>query len=92
MFQKLFSIDLSDVGETNLTFAKYVKSENHLYNINTIIHYRQSDLSSDFDVNLRIDINNRTLERSLEPALMKTVWSFADATIDKHLQELLDVQ
>lgn len=91
LFQKLFLINLSDVGETHLTFSRYVESENLLYNISTNINYRQLDLKSDFDIGMRIDINNRKLERSIEPPLMKTVWSFADATIDKHIEELLDV-
>lgn len=91
LFQKLFSIDLSDVGQTNLAFSRYVESENLLYNISTNINYRQLDLKSGFDIGLRIDINNRNLESSIEPALMKKVWSFADATIDEHIEELLDI-
>lgn len=91
LFQKLFKIDLSDVGEMNLAFSRYVESENLLYNISTNISYRQLDLKSDFNIGMRIDINNRDLERSIEPPLMKTVWSFADAMIDKHIEELLDV-
>ena len=92
LFQKLFLINLSDVGEMNLTFSRYVHSGNLLYNISTNINYRQLDLKSSFHIGLRIDINNRNLERSIEPPLMKTVWSFADVTIDKHLEKLLDVR
>lgn len=91
LFQKLFSMNLSDVGETNLVFTKYVESDGFLYNISTNIGYRQPDLGSGLDVNLRIDINNRNLETSVEPALMKRVWSYADAMIDKYLEELLYV-
>lgn len=92
LFQRLFSIDLSDVGGTNLTFTRYVESENLLYNIQTNIHYAQPDLKSDFDISVRIDINNRHLQRSIEPHLMEKVWSFADATIDSHLEKLLEMQ
>lgn len=91
LFQKLFKIDFSDVSETTLIFSRYVKPENLLYNISTNINYRQLDLKSDFNIGMRIDINNRELERSIEPALMQTVWNFADAIIDKHIEELLDV-
>ncbi len=91
LFQKLFSVNLVDVGETTLAFSRYVKSESLLYNITTNISYRQMDLKSNFNIGMRIDINNRELERSIEPALMKTVWNFADAMIDKHIEELLDI-
>ncbi|TET69417.1 MAG: hypothetical protein E3J56_09650 [Candidatus Aminicenantes bacterium] len=91
LFQKLFSINLSDVGGTNLTFTRYVKLKGFLYNIQTKINYGQQDLGSDFDIRMRIDINNRDLQTSMEPPLMKKVWHFADATINSHLEGLLEI-
>lgn len=91
IFQELFSINLGDVGEVNLAFAKYIKSDIFVYNIQTNVNYLQPTLEHNFDIRMRIDINNRELKTSMEPSLMEKVWNFADATISSHLEELLKI-
>jgi hypothetical protein len=91
IFQGLFSIELKDVGELNLTFTRYIDLENFIYNIHTNINYGQRILQDVFDVLIRVDINNRELERSMEPALMQKVWNFADRIINSHLERILKV-
>jgi len=91
IFQELFSINLSDVGEVNVTFAKYIKSGNSIYNIQTNINYMQPTLEDNFDIRMRVDINNRKLKTSMEPNTMKNVWNFADDTMGSHLEGLLKI-
>lgn len=91
IFENLFSIDLGDVGELNLTFARYIASENFIYNIQTNINYLQPALPHPFDIRVRVDINNRELKRSMEPTLMQKVWNFADHMIIGQLENLLKV-
>ena len=91
ILQELFSINLNEVGEVNLEFAKYIKEENFDYNIQTNINYVQPTLEHNFDIRMRIDINNRELKTSMEPSLMAKVWNFADAKISSHLEGLLKI-
>ena len=91
ILQELFSINLNEVGEVNLEFAKYIKEENFDYNIQTNINYVQPTLEHNFDIRMRIDINNRELKTSMEPYLMAKVWNFADAKISSHLEVLLKI-
>ncbi|NQS89176.1 hypothetical protein HQ584_05245 [Patescibacteria group bacterium] len=91
VFQKLFSINLDDVGEVNLTFAKYIKSGNSTYNIQTNINYMQRTLEDNFDIRMRVDINNRKLETFMEPNSMGKIWNFADDTMGSYFEELLKI-
>jgi hypothetical protein len=91
VFSELFSIDLKDVGEVNLTFTRYIENENFTYNVLTNINYIQPTLQHEFNIRIRVDINNRKLERSLEPTLMQRVWNFADSIIFTHLGSLLKI-
>lgn len=91
LFKELLSIELADVGELNLTFAKYHKQEVDIFNIQTNIRYLQLKLEDDFVVSIRVDINNRNLSNRMEPNEIEKVWRFADAVIDEHLKKSLAI-
>lgn len=91
IFKQLFVANLSDVGELNLTFAKYHKENTEVYNIQTNIRYLQNNLNDNFFINARIDINNRNLSTSLEPGEVEKVWNFADSTISEYLNSILEI-
>ena len=89
LFKELLSIELADVGELNLTFAKYHTQGADVFNIQTNIRYLQLKLGDDFIVSIRVDINNQVLSDRMEPSEIEKVWKFADAVIDGHLKDTL---
>jgi len=91
MFKKLFSRSLDKVGEVTLSFADYHTEGAEIFNIGTTIRYVQQNLHDNFFVNLRVDINNRTMASAMEPRDVDKVWKFADAIIDTHLKEIIEI-
>jgi hypothetical protein len=91
LLKDLFTIDLNAVGEMMFNFAKYVEQDDKVYNIQTIIQYLQVKLEDPFMINVRVDINNRILESSMEPNAIEKVWKFADKEIDNHLKEIFNI-
>ncbi|MFH1776916.1 MAG: hypothetical protein ABH952_05090 [Candidatus Omnitrophota bacterium] len=89
IFNELFSMKLTNIGELNLTFADYRTSGPDLFNIQTNIRYLQAKLDESFFINTRVDINNRQLFNSMEPPNIKKVWEFADSIIDEHFKNIL---
>lgn len=89
IFSKLIAHPLDEIGELTLTFAKYTKIDESVYNFKTVITYNHLELSHQFDVIIRIDINNRQLEESLEPGQIERVWGEADRQIAAYLDSLL---
>lgn len=89
IFRSLFSTNIGEVGELNLTFARYRKEGDKLFNVLTNIRYLQQKLEERFFINVRVDINNRILLNSMEPRDIKGVWEFADSVIDEHLGSIL---
>ncbi len=91
LFGKLFSMGLHDVGEVNLTFARYHEIEREWHNLQTIVNYQQAKLEDRFMLALRVDINNRNLANSLEPSEIVKVWDCADSLIWDHIENVLDL-
>lgn len=92
ILSNLFSISLSEIGELNFTFTKYIAiSEKEIYNILTRVNYLQADLNSDFFINMRVDINNRDLVNRMDPRDIERVWKFADDQIFDHLKNTVTI-
>ena len=89
ILSKLFGCDFSEIGEVQLLFTKYIKDKNEIYNIHTQLGYQQSKLESSFQLNLKIDINNRDLHESMEPSQIQSVWTKADSLFDSHLENII---
>ena len=91
VFNKLFALGLSDVGELNLTFAKYHKEGEEVFNIQNNIRFLQGRIEDEFFISLRVDVNNRNLKTMMEQREIERVWNFADTLIDTHLKGILNV-
>ena len=89
ILSKLFGCDFSEIGEVQLMFAKYIKDKNETYNIQTQVGYQQLKLESPFQLNLKVDINNRDLHESMEPTQIQSVWTKADSLFDNHLESII---
>lgn len=89
IFGNLFKRSLNSVGEMSLSFADYVSVGKDTFNIQTRIAFQQASLGENFFVNLRVDINNRNMAQSMDPAEVVKVWGFADSAINRHLNETL---
>lgn len=86
---KMISQPLENVGEVAFAFAKYVSIDGNVYNFKTELKFRQLNLGDPFDLMVRVDINNRQLEDSMEPGQIEKVWGEADRHIAGHLDSLL---
>ncbi|MFH0887731.1 MAG: hypothetical protein V1871_00795 [Planctomycetota bacterium] len=91
VFKELLKINLDNIGEMAMTFANYVTQEEDTYNIQTNLQYMQLKLDDQFGINVRVDINNRNLESSMEPNAIEKVWKFADKEIDNHLMGIFNI-
>lgn len=87
LFQKLISPELSleDVGELDLDFARYVGLDGELHNIKTVLKHRQMNIGDTFQLDVRVDINNRKQKDRLDPPEIEKVWARADKVIFDHL-------
>ncbi len=94
IFQNVCSgnLNLAEIGEFNLSFANYRRETTGVYNILTSINLQVNDLNDPFYVNVRIDINNRILQRAMEPPDMERVWNYADGMIAQHIDTLLNIR
>ena len=92
IFNELFISPLDNIGELGFTFAEYVKKDDELYNIQTIIQYQQLKIEDPFNINMRVDINNRNLAVRMGPREVEKVWNFADTEIDNHLKKILNLE
>ncbi len=89
LLPKLMMDTLADIGELNITFAKYVKLDEEMYNFQTVILYNQLELGHPFDLVVRVDINNRQLAESMDPGEIEKVWGRADKAIAEHLDSII---
>lgn len=91
VFQNLCSgnLNLNEIGEFNFTFAYY--RDNETYNILNSINFVVNNLNDQFFVNVKVDINNRTLRQGLEPPDIERIWNFADTTFLEHLENMLNI-
>jgi len=89
VLSKLVAHPLEEVGELTLTFAKYTKLDESMYNFKTVITYNQLELGHQFDLIVRVDINNRQLEESMEPGQIERGWGEADRQIAAYIDSLL---
>ena len=92
IFNELFVLPLDNIGELGFTFAEFVKKDEDLYNIQTTIQYQQLALTDQFNVAMRIDINNRNLADRIEPRDVEKIWNFADTEIDGHLKKIFNLE
>jgi len=92
IFQNLCSenVNLNETGEFNFTFAYYREIEGTTYNILNFINFAHANLSEQFFVTVKVDINNRELQRAMEPPDIKRVWNFADGIIFEHLDNIIN--
>lgn len=91
LFEKMFSMRLDDIGEVNLTFARYLEVGDQWYNLQTVVNYQQAKLGDRFVLAVRVDINNRNLANSLEPGQIIQIWDCADSLIWEHIENVLDM-
>ncbi|MBI4055562.1 MAG: hypothetical protein HY402_05445 [Elusimicrobia bacterium] len=91
IFQGFISYDMADIGELNLTYAKYVKHGDKFFNIQTTVKFNQLQLTDPFPLAIRVDINNRQLAESLDPSEIERVWSRADEIIWEHLESTITI-
>ena len=90
IFRKLFSFKVSDVGEIQFSFARYLEIDKKVYNIKTSLQFQQLDLQDAFQLSIKVDINNRQLtDSSLEPIQVQQIWKKADEIIHEHLAQYL---
>lgn len=93
VFAHLFSnsVNLSETGEVHLDFAYYRQRDDAIFNVKTVVAYLQQKLDNDFLLNVRVDINNRQLRQSMDPAEVEGVWKRADQIIWEHLEHTLAI-
>jgi hypothetical protein len=84
-------VNISEIGELNFTFAYYREHSGTAYNIANSISFQAANLTNQFFINVRIDINNRELRQAMEPPDMERVWNYADSIIFEHLDTLLSI-
>lgn len=93
IFQNLCSqnVSLNETGEFNFIFAYYRADGGANYNISNSISFQVVNLTDQFFINVRVDINNRELRQAMEPPDMERVWNYADNIIFGHLDTLLSI-
>ncbi|MFH1622249.1 MAG: hypothetical protein ABIA97_03915 [Candidatus Omnitrophota bacterium] len=93
IFQNLCSqnVNLNETGELNFTFAYCREHSTTVYNISNSISFQTINLTDQFFINVKIDINNRELRTAMEPPDMERVWNYADSIIFGHLDTLLSI-
>ena len=92
LLEKMFSMGLDDIGEVNLTFARYHNVGGQWYNLQSVVSYQQATLEDKFFLAIRVDINNRNLVNSLEPGQIVQIWDCADSLIWTHLENVLGME
>lgn len=91
LLEKVLQYPLDDVGEINVSLTRHVTESGQTYNILTNLLLRQMKLQDPFQLNVRIDINNRDLKESLEPGQIRQIWTKADVLLEPHLETLFDL-
>jgi len=89
ILSKIMACPLEDVGELNLAFAHYRRIDGKIYNFKSVIGFNQLELAHQFDVIMRVDINNRELADSMEPGEIERVWGQADSHVVSYLDEII---
>ncbi len=92
LLEKIFKYGLGDVSEVRLSLTKTLEDRGQVCNLLTQIAYNQLRPSDPIRLNVRVDINNRELLQSMEPAQIVQAWSKGDALIDSHLESFLNVE
>ena len=89
ILSKIMACPLDDIGELNLAFANYRTIDGSVYNFKSVITFNQLELEHQFDVIVRVDINNRQLADSMEPGEIERVWGQADKHIGSYVDEMI---
>lgn len=91
IFSKLFCCNFTDIGEIQLLLTKYIQEKEEVYNIRTELGYLQPRADNPFQLNLKVDINNRDQHDLMEPAQMHRVWTKADSLLGNHLENIINL-
>jgi hypothetical protein len=89
ILSKIFTDCLADVGEINLLLTKYLTQNNQKFNIRAQLGFLQPNIGQPFQLNMKMDINNRNLDDSLEPTAVINIWNMADSLFDSNLEDLI---
>jgi len=89
--RKVIAAPSNDIAQVNLVLTKIqsVAGRINLLNVNTQLGLQQMRLEDPFQVNIKIDINNRDLQTSMGAPEIEFVWKSADSMIESHLENLL---
>jgi len=92
VFKNVFHFSLADVGDLQLSKTNHRTEKGATYNIKTIVGLHQNNLNEPFIVNVRVDINNRKLQKTMEPNQMIAIWNYADSMVEDHLETLINLE
>ena len=87
--KKILAEPSTDIAEVVLVLTKIQAVSGKTLNINTQLRFQQMKLEDPFIVNIKVDINNRDLQTSMEPRDVDSVWKSANSVIESHLENLL---
>jgi hypothetical protein len=80
----------ADIGEMHLLFTKYTEVQKKSLHIRHEIGIvQEQSLDQPFLLNIKIDINNRTLQQQLDQNDISQIWNIADNSIDDVLNSLI---
>lgn len=87
LLKKILAAGSADIGAVQLVFNRIVAgSTGKILNINTQLVFQQMKPEDNFNLMVKVDINNRDLENSMEPRDVAAVWKEADELIGASLE------
>ncbi|PIP81761.1 MAG: hypothetical protein CO113_16310 [Elusimicrobia bacterium CG_4_9_14_3_um_filter_62_55] len=87
LLKKILADNSADIAVVQLVFNRIVAgSSGKLMNINTQVIFQQMKLEDNFNLMVKVDINNRDLANSMEPRDVAAVWKEADELIGASLE------
>ncbi|MBI3291193.1 MAG: hypothetical protein HYZ73_00030 [Elusimicrobia bacterium] len=86
--KKVIAEPSNDIAEVDLVLTKIQSANEKRLNINTRLSFQQMKLEDPFRVNIKVDINNRDLQTSMEPREIDSIWNTANSMIESHLENL----
>lgn len=89
LVKKLIANPAADICEINLTFTRIVAAQKKKLNLVTAVQFNQLNPDQPVPVTVKIDINNRAHEISLEPRDVEYIFKEADNLLQPHLEDLL---
>lgn len=81
--------DSSELAEFQLITTKLIKTPQRVFNVNRRVQIAQPQADQAAIVHIRIDINNRKHESSLEPRDVDAIWKEADKIIAPEIEQIL---